>query len=97
MKIKHFLLSLILLVSLILVLKDIPRDAPQHEAVATSHETAATLHEAAENGYFKTVKTLIAEGANVNPKDTGGRTPLSIARSFEHTEIIRILIDAGGL
>ena len=78
MKIKHFLLPLILLLLLILVLMDIPRDNQ--------------LHEAAANGHFETVKTLMVKGADVNAKDTDNFTPLHYAVRNGHAKIVTALI-----
>jgi hypothetical protein len=57
------------------------------------------IHLAARRGCEETVKVLIAAGANVNGTSTGGYTPTTtpIAEALigGHTDIVKILIDAG--
>jgi cytohesin len=53
------------------------------------------LFSAAREGHAKTVKTLLAEGADVNAKDIEGRTALMWAEKSGHAEIVRLLKQAG--
>ena len=56
------------------------------------------LHIAATNGDAEAVRTLIANGADVNERiNTGGDTPLHRAASGGTTEVIEILLEAGAL
>jgi ankyrin repeat protein len=41
------------------------------------------------------VHTLIAAGADVNPADERGRTPLDVAIHYNHESITNIMIEAG--
>jgi ankyrin repeat protein len=42
-----------------------------------------------------TVKLLIEKGADVNAKDNGGRSALSLAKSARRTNIVQMLVAAG--
>ena len=44
---------------------------------------------------MKTLKRLLAAGANPNLPDRDGRTPLVLARSRGHIEMVRLLLAAG--
>lgn len=50
---------------------------------------------ASEKGYVNMVKYLIKHGANINAKNKNGDTALSIAEKNGHTEVARILREAG--
>jgi ankyrin repeat protein len=47
-------------------------------ANAAPNQTA--LHGAAEHGFDKFIEFLVANGADLTAKDSGGRTPLDVAR-----------------
>jgi hypothetical protein len=47
-------------------------------ANAVPNQTA--LHGAAEHGFDKFIEFLVANGADLNAKDSAGRTPLQVAR-----------------
>jgi len=55
----------------------------------------AQLHIAAKTGDTETVRLLIAQGANVNAKDSLGWTPLHWATMNDHVETARLLIEKG--
>jgi hypothetical protein len=55
----------------------------------------STLKEAAIRGYSGTVKRLIANGVNVNEKDSAGVRPLMYAAQTGHTDIVEMLYTAG--
>jgi len=52
---------------------------------------------ASEKGYVNMVKYLIKHGANINAKNKNGDTALSIAEKNGHTEVARILREAGAI
>ena len=49
------------------------------------------LHRASQNGRVEVARLLFEHGANVEVKDTRGRTPLDVALEEQHDEIIKIL------
>ena len=49
------------------------------------------MHYAANHGHKVIVEPLIANGADVNPKDEDGETPLDWAISRKHPEIADLL------
>jgi len=53
------------------------------------------LFEAVEAGEIEKVKELIANGANINKRDSWMQTPLHYAAEFGNSEIAKILIDNG--
>lgn len=60
--------------------------------------TSAILHLASKRGEIAAVKWLLARGADVNARWIGwdtDATPLHIAASCGHEEIVRLLLDAG--
>ena len=52
------------------------------------------LHAAAE-GKVDRVRTLIAEGADVNAKDKDGFPVLEVAAAFAQADVVKVLIDSG--
>jgi ankyrin repeat protein len=56
---------------------------------------ANPLIEAASMGDTEKVQTLLAQGADVNAKDSRGCTALMWAKREGHKEIVRILKEAG--
>ncbi len=54
-----------------------------------------TIHRAAGNGNIEAVKKHLADGADVNAKSSGGRTPLLGAAHRGHKEIVELLIAKG--
>lgn len=59
------------------------------------NERTTPLHEAAKEGNFRTVETLLAEGADVNAKDEYGNTPLHEAATWSHDAIAKLLLKKG--
>jgi ankyrin repeat protein len=54
------------------------------------------LHTAAEDGNLAAVKSLVAEGRDVNATDSGlAMTPLHYAAAAEHLDVVRFLISCG--
>jgi len=64
-------------------------------AKAQSKAANLSLHEAAADGDIEQVKLLISRGADVNEKDSGGKTPLHYASEKGHTEVAKLLISRG--
>ena len=58
-------------------------------------EELQRLLDAAANGDFEAVKQAIADGADVNAKDSHGNTPLHYAAGRGHKEIAELLIAKG--
>lgn len=57
--------------------------------------TETDLHRAAARGDAAEIRTLLARGAAVDPRDGQGRTPLLIATYADRVEAARVLIEAG--
>ena len=57
--------------------------------------TAEPLHEAAKEGDLIKIKSLIAEGSNVNIVDENGTTPLHFAADRSHIDVVELLISKG--
>jgi hypothetical protein len=53
------------------------------------------LHHATIQGSGKSVRLLLAAGADVNARDNRGHTALDLASSYERWEIAEVLVDAG--
>ncbi len=53
------------------------------------------LHQAAWQGDLPKIKALIASGANLDVRDTRGRTPLQVATHARQREAIKLLAKAG--
>ena len=56
---------------------------------------ANALHWAAADGHQQVVQLLLANGADVNAVEGGGRTALHIAAIQGHQGVVKQLIDAG--
>lgn len=59
----------------------------------TVHQTA--LHWAAKRGNHMVCKLLIENGAIVDCKDLGNRTPLIIASKMDHIKCVKVLLANG--
>ncbi len=58
-------------------------------------EATQSLHKAAKDGDLERVKSLIAQGADVNAQDEKGWTPLHAAAGNGHEAVVEILIEQG--
>ena len=67
----------------------------KHGAKIPAGLSGTPLHEAAINGDAARIKSLLAEGADVNAKNDRGITPLHLAARHGRTEVAKILIDNG--
>ena len=54
-----------------------------------------SIHDAAEKGDIEVVKQHLAAGAYVDGRDSQGRTPLNLAATWGHKEIVELLIAEG--
>lgn len=61
----------------------------------TDHYGDTALLWAAEEGITKSVKILLANGADIHAKNKKGRTALDLAMTEQHTEIVQLLQAAG--
>jgi TonB family protein len=57
--------------------------------------SAVPLTQAVTSGDAGVVSTLLANGANVNERTSGGQTPVILATIFGHTHLIPLLLNAG--
>lgn len=70
----------------------------QQQANSTKEDVTsmnATLILAAESGDTNTVLQMIKDGAGINAKDDGGRTPILAATHGNKVDTVRVLIEAG--
>jgi len=67
------------------------RKIPERQA----RKVPDTIHRAAGNGNIEAVKKHLVDGADVNAKSSGGRTPLLGAAHRGHKEIVELLIAKG--
>jgi len=65
------------------------------EIIPAQKSTEPALIEVAKNGDLQKVEALIAEGADINQRDSSGNTPLIKAISFGHFDVAKDLIDKG--
>jgi ankyrin repeat protein len=72
---------------------------PVVEATQSEPPTAKapeiSIHDAARTGNIEAVKQHLADGAEVNAKSSGGRTPLHWAANRGHEEVAELLIAKG--
>ncbi len=61
----------------------------------TTTALASSIHDAARSGDSASVQTLLNTGIDVNKKNEDGWTPLHIAASKNHREIVELLIKNG--
>ena len=57
--------------------------------------SSVPLTQAVSSGDAAAVSALLATGANVNERTSGGQTPLILATIFGHTHLIPLLLEAG--
>jgi serine/threonine protein kinase len=60
------------------------------------YDRRTPLHLASAEGCFSVVEWLLSEGADPNPIDRFGRTPLEDAVRGDHGEVVRLLVSKGG-
>lgn len=58
-------------------------------------DRATPLFIAAQNGHYKILVYLLAQGADADPRRTDGATPLWIAAQMGHDHIVAQLLKAG--
>ena len=61
----------------------------------TAKASDISIHDAARTGNIEAVKQHLADGAEVNAKSSGGRTPLHWAANRGHEEVAELLIAKG--
>jgi hypothetical protein len=61
----------------------------------TAKAPEISIHDAARTGSIEAVKQHLADGAEVNAKSSGGRTPLHWAANRGHEEVAELLIAKG--
>lgn len=61
----------------------------------SGYALAAPLHDAAKEGDLEKVKSLIAEGADVNVKDDNGATPLHTVATIGHIHVAGLFPTTG--
>jgi outer membrane biosynthesis protein TonB len=61
----------------------------------TAKAPEISIHDAARTGSIEAVKQHLADGAEVNAKSSGGRTPLHWAANRGHEEVAKLLIAKG--
>ena len=52
-----------------------------------------SLHIAIQNGNIEIVKTLLADGCDLNARNAEGQTPLELATALNNEEIVRVLLE----
>lgn len=56
---------------------------------------AATLLSASESGDLQQVENFLENGADVNMKNSEGKTPLQLAIDEDHTGVMKLLLNSG--
>ena len=62
-----------------------------------NEELETPLHESAERGHEQVVRLLLEKGAEVNPRDEDGLTPLGLAKRRRRASIVELLRKHGGV
>ena len=77
--------------------KDVNVQSNVAESAADPNQQAKNeeLLEAASYGITDRVRTLIAEGADVNAKDKNGFSALELAATFARADVVEVLIESG--
>ncbi|KAN0105623.1 Ankyrin repeat-containing domain protein [Russula decolorans] len=71
-------------------------DAAQYGADGDEKdEENPSLHAAAEEGNMDVLKSLLVQGADINPRNESHRTPLNLAAAKGNDHVVRLLIERG--
>jgi beta-lactamase regulating signal transducer with metallopeptidase domain len=85
------------IVSLLVALLTVPtgcaltRRTKSETATELGEKHSGALHHAVTDGDIERVKSLIAQGVDINAKDKEGRTALTLAKEKDYKEIIELL------
>jgi ankyrin repeat protein len=91
----HKFLNLLALTTLLALAHTGCSPASNQKASSPSTTPSTDIHTAALTGDLATLKQHIAAGSNLNAKDPeGGSTPLIIASTFGHPDIVNALVNA---
>lgn len=63
--------------------------------IATLNEEQTPIHFAAKNGACRSLKMLLAYGADIVSKDSKNRTPLQLAAEMNRTKAAKLLLEEG--
>ena len=69
------------------------KDSPDLINAMNQTEAGTFLHQAAEDGRLNTAKFLLDSGADVDPRDKTGQTPLHLAARHGHKTVVELLLD----
>jgi ankyrin repeat protein len=76
---------------LLLAIASVASTSKTHPATVNAH-TSALLLQAARNGDTAGAKKAIAQGADVNFRDSSGSTPLMLAARYGHEAVVKLLL-----
>jgi len=65
------------------------------DEAARKEESTKSIHQAVADCDIEQVKSLIAEGIDVNARDKGGKTPLQNSVRYGHRDVAELLISEG--
>ena len=64
---------------------------------STTRHSSTPLHEASSRGLLDIAQLLLSYGANVDVKNTKGKTPFQLAASAGHGEMTTLLLEHGAV